>query len=256
MKLVELPWGARLGLACIVITLLGGLAASAAYVRIHHAPKDDEPGLSVDDVKGAYHGVQRRAPLLAALERRHPAELTEANRQTLLTWLRGDRISQDYDDLDLGDAAPAEIIRANCLSCHSRGSSDEVAKRTPLEFWDDVKRLAYSKQLDPVPVSILVTSTHAHALGLGPLTVVTIALLLATRWPRRLVSLMALVMGAALMLDLGGWWAAREVSGAVFLVIGAGAVYLVTTSLALLAVLADLLLPGGRRSRPSPTPEP
>lgn len=256
MRLVDLPWGARLGLACVVVTLLGGLAASAAYVRIHHSPKDDEPGLSLDDVKGAYHGVQRRAPLIAALERRHPADLAETKRESLLTWLRNDRISLDYDNLDLGDAAPAELLRTNCVSCHSRSSSDEVAKRTPLEFWDDVKRVAFSKHLDPVPVSILVTSTHAHALGLGPLTVVTIALLLATRWPRRVVNLAALVMGVSLMLDLGGWWAAREVSGAVLLVIGAGAAYLITTGLALLAVLADLLLPGGTRARGSPAQEP
>lgn len=256
MRLTELPWGARLGLACVVITLLGGLVASAAYVRIHHAPKDDEPGLSVDDVKGAYHGVQRRAPLMAALERGHPQELTAAKRESLLAWLRGDRISLDYDNLDLGDAAPAELIRANCVSCHSRSSSDEVAKRVPLEFWDDVKRVAFSKQLDPVPVSILVTSTHAHALGLGPLTAVTIALLLATRWPRRIVSLMAMVMGAALMLDLGGWWVAREVSGAVYLIMGAGATYLITTALALAAVLADLLLPGGKPKRDPSAREP
>lgn len=225
------------------MTLLGGFVASVAYVRIHHSPKDDQPGLSFDDVKGAYHGVQRRAPLILALERGHPQELPAAKRESLLAWLRGDRISQDYDNLDLGDAAPAEIIRVNCVSCHARGASDAAAKRIPLEYWDDVKSLAYSKQLDPVPTNILVVSTHTHALSLGALTAVVAGMLVLTRWPRGLVSLLVLVTGAALMLDLGAWWVSREISGAVYVVIGAGAAYSGGMVLSLLAVLADLLLP-------------
>jgi hypothetical protein len=243
VKLRDLPLGARLGIACLVLTMLGGFAASAAQVFFHHRKKDDNPKMSMDDIKGAYHGVDVTAPLLTALERNHPENLPAAQRESLLKWLRGDRISQDYDNLDLGDNAPGEIIAASCVSCHSRQSTDEVAKKVPLEYWDDVARVAFSKNLSPVPEEILVVSTHTHALSLAPLSVVIAGLMVMTRWPRRVVSLSILLSGGALFLDLGAWWVSRVQPGAVYLVVVAGGVYMGTTVLMLLGVLADLFTP-------------
>ncbi len=252
MKLCDLPLGARLGIACLVLVMLGGLAASAAQVFHHHRKKDDIPALSMDDIKGAYHGVSVTAPLLAALERGHPEDLPQSERSALLTWLRGDRVSQDYDNLDMGDNAPAEILARSCVSCHSRQASDAAAKRTPLEYWDDVARVAFSKNLTPVPEEILIISTHTHALSLAPMSVVVAGLLLATRLPRRLAGPAIFLSGAALLLDLGAWWVSRTQAPAVYLIVTAGGVYMGTTALMLLAVLADLLMPRGKAASAGP----
>lgn len=243
MKLRELPLGARLGIACLVLTILGGFAASAAQVFFHHRKKDDNPKLSIDDIKGAYHGVDITSPLLTSLKRGHPENLPEADRAALLTWLQGDRVGQDFDSLDLGDAAPGEIIARSCVSCHSRQSTDAVAKKAPLEYWDDVAKVAFSKSLSPVPEEILVVSTHTHALTLAPLSVVIAGLMILTRLPRRLVSLAIFLSGAGLFLDLGAWWVSRFEPAAVYLVVGSGGVYMAVTVLMLLAVLADLFMP-------------
>ncbi len=243
LRLRSLGVGARLGLSCLVLTLLGGLAASLQHLVWHHQNRDERPGLSMEDLQGAYHGVQVRSPLIVALQRNHPPDLPQAERQALLTWLGGTRISEDYDNLDLGENAPGEIIAARCVSCHSRSSQDAVAKRLPLEFFDDVRQVAFSRDVRPTDIKILAASTHTHAISLGVLSIVVSLLLFLTRWPRTLVGAAIALMGFALFADLGAWWLARDSAGLVYLIAIAGGAYSALTAIALLAILADLWLP-------------
>ena len=260
-RLRDLSPGARIGVACAVLVLLGGLAASARHVADHHGPKDDVKGLSLDDVMGAYHGVQAPARLAAALERGHPETLAPDAREALLTWLQGPRdpsgkrtgskhMSEDYDNFDLGDMAPNELIAKNCLQCHSRkvANTNPIGKSIPLDSREDALRLAQPKNLTPVSAQILTTSTHTHALALGSLSVVIIGLVVATSWSRRLVNLAAALIGAGLLIDFGGQWAAREYAWGVYLLIAGGAVFGGASVLSLLAVLGDLCMP--RSSKP------
>ncbi|MFM9995928.1 MAG: hypothetical protein ACKVU4_09015 [Phycisphaerales bacterium] len=242
-RLRDLGLGTRLGLSFLVLTLLGGLAASAQHLVWHHQKRDERPEMSIDDIFGAYHGIKTTAPLVSALQRGHPETLPSDQKALLLTWLAGSRISEDYDNLDLGAAAPSEVIASNCLSCHSRQSADAAAKAIPLEFFDDVKKLAFSRDVSPTDVKILAASTHTHAISLGMLSIVTAALLLGTRLPRAVVGLAITVIGAALFADLASWWLARETVAFAYLIVLAGTTYAATMSLAVLAVLADLWLP-------------
>jgi hypothetical protein len=253
------PWLVRIGLTGLVLTTIGGFVASGRHLVDHHANRDENPGLSMDDIRGAYHGVRTTAPLVTALERDHPADVTEDvellitddERTLLRKWLASDRISEDYDNLDLGDAAPAEILSFRCLACHSRQATDDVAgadgvgERIPLDFWDDVRKVAFSREINPVDVKILTTSTHTHALSLATLSFVVVLLLLGARVPRVLVGVATAVIGVALMMDIAAWWLARPRAEFVWIVVGAGGVYNAAMVLALLVILVDLWWPGG-----------
>jgi len=241
----DLPLGAKFGVACLVLVLIGGLIASGTHVLWHYQNRDERPGLTLDDFTGAYSGVERIAPLIVALERGHPPELPEADRETLLAWLRGDRVSEDFDSLDLGDDAPAEIIAAHCLRCHARQASegDGIGRTIPLEFWSDVQRVAFSRQIQRTPAGVLVASTHAHALSLATMAFVVGALALMTTWPRRLVAWGVGLMGLALLADMGGWWLARLSPAFVPMIVAAGSAYSGLTGLLLLGVLGELLKP-------------
>ncbi|MHC5005727.1 MAG: hypothetical protein ACYTGF_00025 [Planctomycetota bacterium] len=256
----DTPWrlralspAVRVGLTCLVLTALGGLAASAHHIVAHHQDRDEQPGLSLDDIRGAYHGVRTTASLVISLERDHPADVTEdpallltaQERDVLTRWLASDRISEDYDNLDLGDAAPAEIMAARCVACHSRQATlgDGVGERIPLDYWDDVKRVAFSREINPVDVEILATSMHTHALSLATLSIVAAAMALGTAWPRRLVHGLIAVMGIALVADIGGWWLARPWGGAIWIIVVGGGVYVAVLTLTLLAVLVELWRP-------------
>lgn len=244
-RLAALPIGVRVGLSMLVLVFLGGFVASAAHLYLHHSKKDERPGLSLDDLKGAYHGVRTRAPLVLALERGHPETLAGEDRAALLSWLSSDRLDARYDDPDLGERAPAELIAANCLECHSRRSVDRhaIARTVPLDYWDDVRRLAFGRELNPVPVPILVISTHTHALSLAAVSVAVLGLLWLTGWSRGLTSAVTCVAGVGLAADIGGWWLARLDAEFVWAIIAGGGAYTAAMVVALLLVLADLARP-------------
>jgi hypothetical protein len=238
----------------MLLVMGAGFAASAAHVRHHHENRDERSGLTVDDLRGAYHGLRSESPLLRALQADHPAELdgaqavADTDRQTLLAWLQSDRVSEDYDNLDLGDAAPAEIIAINCLSCHARQSSNELGGQVPLEYWDDVRAVAFSREISPTSAEIVVTSIHTHALSLAAIAIVLAGLLVATRWPRPLVSGLVLLSGCGLLLDIAGQWFTRDAEGLVWLIVVGGAAFALASGVALLVVVLDLWLPGPRTS--------
>jgi len=244
-RLRELDFAARLALTCLVLVFAGGFAASAAHLVEHHHNRDERPGVSLEDLQGAYHCVRVTAPLILAMEREHPEELPAADRELLVRWLRGARISEDYDNLDLGDLAPAEILTRSCMPCHSHAEAS--AEVPPLEYWEDISKLAFSREVEPVPIKILAASTHTHALTLAGISVAIGLLWLATRWPRGLKSWLFALSCLALLVDLACWWLARDHVELVVLIAISGAVYAGTSVLFLVGIVADLWLPGGER---------
>lgn len=244
-SLRELPFAARLGASALVLVLAGGLAASGAHLVNQHQNRDERPGVSLEDVEGAYHGVEATAPLVSALSGGHPEGLAAAERDLLLGWLGGKRISEDYDSLELGADAPAEVLARRCVECHSRAGLEGAHKdaRVALATWPDVQKVAFSRRVEPLPTSVLAASTHAHALALGTLSLVLCALVLCTRFPARLSAFLCATSGLGLLVDLGSWWLAREHAGLAPLIVAAGSTYAVSTALALALVFLDLWLP-------------
>lgn len=248
-RLRTLGLGVRVGVSGAVVTILGGLAASGAHVVLHHQNRDDRPGLSVEDVRGVYHGVVAKAPLVTALERGHPEDLSKPDRDALISWLSGPRIIEDYDNLDLGDRAPNEILARSCISCHSRASTDAKARAVPLEFLDDVRKVSVSRDVRPMSMEILVTTTHTHALSLGVVFLAGAALAVMSAWPRKLVGPIVGVTGAALLVDLAGWWVARSVPEVVYALVAAGTLFLAGTSALYVMALAELWRPRSASER-------
>lgn len=240
----DLTGPARSGLLCILLVLLGGIAASAMHVWDHYRNRDERPAFTMTDLEGAYHGVTAESSLLAALRRGHPETAPAAAREALIAWLTGDKISENYDNLDLGDNAPSEIIAANCLSCHARAAAQqhEIARRVPLDYWDDVRPLAFSTRIEPTSAKVLVASTHAHALSLATLAVALSAMLLATGVSRAVLGLLIGAIGVGLLVDLSCWWIARSWSPAVWGVVAGGALFNGACVLASLVCAWELLL--------------
>ena len=245
----SLPYSFRVGIALLVITLLGGYIVSGLHLKWHYENRDEEPGLTINDIIGAYHGVQSPSPLIQALETGHPEELSEPERNALLDWLRGDRLSQDYDNLDLGENAPSEIIAFNCLDCHTRSASGEDAMPSvPLEYWDDIQSIAYSKDIQPAGTNIVAMSQHAHAPSMAIILIVIAWLAICTRFWMVLTGLITFVAGLGLLVDMAGWWITRDFAPFAYAVVIGGGIYSAGTSLLGLMIIVDCLLPSGKRS--------
>ncbi len=244
----SLPYSFRVGIALLVITLLGGYIVSGLHLKWHYENRDEEPGLTMNDIIGAYHGVQSPSPLIQALETGHPEELSEPERNALLDWLRGNRLSQDYDNLDLGENAPSEIIAFNCLDCHTRSASGEDAMPSvPLEYWDDIQSIAYSKDIQPAGTNIVAMSQHAHAPSMAIILIVIAWLAICTRFWMGLTGLITLIAGLGLLVDMAGWWITRDFAPFAYAVVVGGGIYSAGTSLLGLMIIVDCLLPGGKR---------
>ena len=247
LRLRGLPVSARLGLSLLLLVNLGGFGASAAHLAKHHGPRDGKDGFTIDDVRGAYHGISRRAPLLEALENGHPDEadsgaLLPAERELLLAWLRSDRITEDYDDLDL-DPPPADLLDQACLPCHSRNAEQALRAEPMLEYWDDVKPVAFTSEVAATSTDILIASTHTHAIGLASLGLVLVLLLHLTAWSGWLTGGLSLLIGLGLSIDLAGMWLARESAVFVWAIVAGGTIFSASVVLASLVLLLDLWRP-------------
>ncbi len=242
-----LPALVRLGLSAMLITMLLGMVTSGMVLHHHYQNRDERPGLTLDDITAAYSGLDAKAPLLRAVERKHPPELEEKSREILRSWLTGGKVSENYDNLDLGDAAPAEIIAKNCLSCHARNAksppADDVSRKLPLESWDDVKKVAFSRKFDPTPAHITAISTHTHALSLGLMGLVLGLMMLGTRWTRGLVGVVVALNGVGLAADIGGWWLAKLDAAWVPMIAVGGFAYNGTIGVMMVALIIDLWWP-------------
>lgn len=246
LRLRAAPVLVRLGLTGAILTLLGGLAASLAQIREHHRQRDGRPGLSLDDVRGAYAGLAKPSALASALERGHPEDLPAADRSDLLAWLAAGQVVEQYDSLELGSRAPAEILDQRCVSCHSRNARPDTAGAAgaiPLDYWDDVEKLAFSRQLEAVPLPILIVSTHTHALSMALIALAVIGLTACTRFSAALLGLVAAAGGAGLAADVAGQWLARWHAAGTWLVILGGAAFALHVGLGSLLALAEMWLP-------------
>ena len=241
-RLSALPVPVRIGISGVVLTLFVGLASSLAHLRTAHERRDERPGLSLDDLRAAYSGIHSASRLVVALERGHPATLGASERARLLAWLKSARVSEDFDDPDKGNASPAETLAKNCLACHARKSTEGggIGQRVPLEYWDDVKKLAFARELEPTPLDIVITSAHTHALSMALVSMCAILLAGMTRWSARWWGTLASVTGLALVGDIASWFLARESSAFVLVIAGAGTLWFLATTIAFALALFEM----------------
>ncbi len=233
LRLRRLPLAARLSLSFLILVIVGGYVVAGLHMKEHHQNRDGREGLSMTDIEGAYHGVNSEAPLLLALNSDHPADLDGQEpledwaKKALLQWLEGDpdKIIPNWDNLDLGDEVPADLLDASCVGCHSRTAADEKRAEPPLEYLDDIRAVAFSLAISPSDTKLLIASTHAHSLGLATVTLLLVGLVFATRFGPRLKGALALAASGGLLLDLAAWWLARKSASFAFLIVLGGAAH-------------------------------
>ena len=260
-SLRELSFLLRVAATCFLLVLAIGYAAALFHVVDHVGKKDNEPELTHLDLVGTYHGVNKQAGILVALEdEKHQgwtSGMSEQERDLLVRWLQGelgagaDPIASGYADPPDGspeDAlVPADVLDQHCTRCHRPGATEggEIGESISLTRWPNgVDAVAYSKELAPISKEILAQSTHAHALSMPAFAVLICGMLLLTRWPRGLRHGLVAMAGVGLLLDLAGMWLARSSELWVNLgIILGGAMFGIALGLAWCLCLLDLWLP-------------
>lgn len=252
LELSRLPLLAKLGLSATLAVLGLGLWASVEHIEDHHAKNDgDRSSVSVADIEGAYHGLSVPSPLRAVLGGRAPehpslAAVPADALAALNAWLNGERLLETYDDIDLGERAPAELIATHCGACHAGDAVDPTQGRISLAYWEDLAPLLSDKELRPTPYEILITSLHTHAPAMALMALAVGLLALCSRFPRLLAALPMGLGGLGLLIDLSGWLIARYTAGYAPILMAGGATFFAAQALGILLILAELWLPRRR----------
>lgn len=239
-RLNRLGLTARLALSVLILTMLGGYFVAGVHLKWHYENRDGLAGMSRDDITAAYHGIEQESPMRRVLAEGHPETLSKDERDALIAWLDSGDLLRDYDLIERGDMAPVEIIDRSCLSCHSRASTqgDGIGRRVPLEFLDDVSRIAVSRQVLPNSKEIVAASMHAHAPSMSLVMLVLTLLALCVPCPRGVVGVVAMIGALGLAGDFAGQWFARDAAGLSWaIVIGGFAAAGATTLLGLIAAV-------------------
>ena len=259
MNLRDLSIPLRVAATCLLLVIVGGYAASLHFMKHHISQKDGDPELSWVDLVGTYHGVDKPAPMLTALDdSRHGVWLNDTpadDLQILRDWLsKGsavgggtDPVQQGWDALPPGASeealTPADVIDERCVRCHGAAATDADAhKEVALERWPTLKNFVYSKKLDPISTDILAQSTHAHALSIPVFTLIACGMLLATCWPRWFRHGAAMLAFLGLLLDFGGMWLARASEFGCYVLVAGGALYGLALGSAVAASLVAMWL--------------
>jgi len=239
----------RVGLSVAVFAMLAGYGVAGYYLKQHYENRDEQPGLTLTDIEGAYKGAEVPPPMMGALEGGHPEGMPEADRQALIAWLTSETTERDYENFDL-DPMPADVIFDNCLSCHARSPSDTDNAYTdmPLEYWDDIAPLMVTKRILPKDRKIVVASIHAHLPTMALVLIAMTGLAALTRWPGFLTGLVSIACGLGLIVDFAGQYYVRDAGFEWLLwgIVGGGTIYAAGVTVLGLAVIADCWLPGGR----------
>lgn len=255
-KLRSLGFLARLGVAFALLSLIWGTLGAGFFLYLSKENRDESPGLTINDIKAHYHGITSPSALLAALERGHPEDLPEADRTALTNWLTGDNIEGNYDNFDLGDAMPEDLIYVNCISCHSNQARGTPEFAEPLlDTPSAVLSLSVSRDVQPVDLKVLAASTHTHALALATLMAAFAIIACMTSWPRKLVGLVIAATSVGLFADLISWWIMRlDVAGvehAAWATAIGGGTFNTGIILLSLMILLDLCLPAKKSPAPA-----
>ncbi len=273
-RLAALPVPAKVTLTAFVALVSAGYLVAVGNIYLHHGGADGKPGMSIDDIRAVYRGLDRPAagaaapsPMLRMVRpdgamRKHLDKGGEADARSLIAWLEAGASRDGFAKAGAsapGDPSPLDVIARSCVRCHNEGGkkrdvpyAKDAASPPAFELVSAFAAppAAGVVRVGPKSIADLVQVTHVHIISIPLFALAMGALfLLARPGPRALAILLPLPMLAAVA-DVSSWWLARAFDPFVYVIGAAGAVF--GTSLALQAawVLAALWL--GRREPGTP----
>jgi hypothetical protein len=273
-RLARLTPPAKLLLTLFLLIVGPGYLFGTANIFFQHQGADLEPGLTVDDLRRTFHGMEKRVAADAKtsvnstmLEQVRPGgdmreyleEGGEPAVRGLLTWLEDGAKEASFSQAGLaqaGDPAAREILAAHCITCHNADGGEmedvpfaataegqptyalvmEVAKPEYEQTGSEPQTLV----LAPTGRKELVHITHVHILTVPVFTLIVGVLFLMTGLGARAKLLIAPLPMLAVLLDISSWWIARFAEPFIFVIAASGAVFGAAYGLQIVCVLGSM----------------
>ncbi len=280
IRLAKLTLPAKLMVTLFLLLVGPGYLCGTANIFFQHQMADGEPGLTIDDLRAAFHGMEKtykpedkkivNSAMLKEVRpdgsmREYLEKGGEPAIRGLLKWLENEAKEGEFDQSGLaqeGDPSAKAIIQAHCIECHNADDGDssdipyaDTAQSEPQyslvmematpEVTKEVSGVQ-TQVIKPISIPRLVHVTHAHIFTVSVFTFLVGVLFMMTGVPDKLKLLIGPLPLLAVLLDIGGWWAARWFEPFIYVIGAAGAILGTFYALQILCVLGSLWL--GRKT--------
>ena len=276
IRLVRLPLSAKLLVTLFLLIVGPGYLFGTANILFKHQNADGEEGLTLDDLRATFHGMTKtiqpedkvtvNSTMLAMVRpggdmREYLEKGGEPAVRGLITWLENGAREEEFTQADLaqeGDPSAQAIIKAQCVECH-RADGGEMEDLPYAETAEDDPQYArviraakpdvtveksgvQTREIKPASEARLVHITHVHILTMPVFAFLVGALFLMTGLPSGIKVVVGPLPMLAVLLDIGGWWAARWVEQWIYVIAAAGGVFGALYALQILCILGSLWL--------------
>jgi hypothetical protein len=279
LRLARLSLPAKLLVTLLLLIIGPGYLFGTANILFKHRLADGEPDLTIDDLRAHFHGMTRtfqpedkvtvNSLMLQEVRpeggmREYLEKGGEPAVRGLIKWLENAALEAEFAQAGLaepGDPSARDIIKAQCIECHNADGGDMedvpyaatadsepefnlVSVTAKPEITTEAQGLQ-TVEIKPISTARLIHVTHAHILSMPIFTFVVGALFLMTGLPQFIKLVLGPLPLLAVLLDIGGWWAARFVEPFIFVIGAAGGLFGATYALQILCILGSMWL--GRR---------
>jgi hypothetical protein len=274
VRLANLPLAAKLLLTPFLALIGVGYFVALLNIYEHHSDADLEPGLTLNDLRRNYHGLDKQ--VTSTTQTRNPSPMQrmtgpggamrphlekggEQAVRALTSWLADGAKETDFARLGVyppDDLSAKQVIANQCVRCHNAADGDEsdvpyaASASAEPDYALVIKKAApllgplttESKMMHLAPRSVadLVQITHAHILAMPVFALIVGGLFLLTSLPERFKLLVAPLPMAAMCADFASWWLARPFEPFVYLIAAMGAVFGASLGAQILCVFGSL----------------
>jgi hypothetical protein len=277
-RLANLSPAAKVTLTLFLAIVGPGYLVAVNNIYWQHNKADGREGMSVDDIRAVYHGMEVEVTEEVVLESEMLEEVRpegsmhrylkkggEPAIRALTRWLEDGAKESDFDRKALyaaGDPSAREVIAAQCVECHHADGGDmedlpyaESADAQPRYELVAVTALPPAPKsetntmvIEPISVPRLVHITHAHILSIPVFTLMVAVLFLMTGFSPSVKLVLAPLPMLATGLDFASWWLARVAEPFVYGIAAAGALFGITYGLQIVCILGSMWF--GKRAKP------
>ncbi len=232
--LAGLPASAKIAVTAVLVFAGIGYLLGFLNIYLSYSPVDQQPGLSVEDVRLSFWGSRGQTRLETAIDgTMRPYFQSDADYQATKAWIQAGAPEDQFPAIQ-------PIFESSCISCHS---AEAALGGAVLVTYQDVS--AFLQQDTGKSIPRLVSISHTHWLPTLTITTVLVFILLLTAYPERLKIVVASFSYFAILFDIGSWWLAKLSPALAVLVILGGVSLAVSFLVPILLSLYDLWL--GRR---------
>jgi hypothetical protein len=195
-----------------LLTIGLGYLFALAHMYYSHEGRDGQPGMSIEDIKIAYHGEHQQTRLGAALNGSMAGNLeSPEQKEIIFKWI------ENGTNVDEFNANVAPIMSENCVMCHSSESGMGLPSLTSYE---EVMKLTHSDT--GASIQSLVRVSHIHLFGIAFILFFVGRIFILCEMPPMVKRVMVVVPFIAILLDILSWYATKILPGFSYIVVVSG----------------------------------